>query len=151
MALGELMWSLDPAFVEEYCDEDKPIIRCQNLIHYNGSPVLAAGSISLASLALCNTVLSSSFLYQTEPVYKAPLWNRNPEWVVSVVVSIIFIAAYLAASLEKGTLLVLPWYFYLVFVAAPFICLSLSEMVKRAEQKQEKRAAMMRRLQFETR
>lgn len=145
------MWELDPTFVEEYCDEGKPIIRCPNLMYYNGLPVLAAGSISLASLALCNTVLSASFLYRTEPVYKEPPWNRNPEWVGSVVVSLICIAAYLAASLERGTLSVLSWYFYLLFVAAPFICLSLSEMVKRAEQKHEKRAAMMRRLQFETR
>jgi magnesium-transporting ATPase (P-type) len=160
VALGELLWALDPTFVEEHCllddytKERTPlaaIIRCQDLEQYSGISTIAAGSISLASLALCNTVLSASFVFRTESIRNEPPWKQNHQWVGSVVISVVLISVYLLGTLEREAMLVLPWYFYVMFVLCPFICLGISEMVKQSDAKQERRAAMMRRLQFETR
>jgi hypothetical protein len=158
-ALGELLWAFDSAFVEENCAVDyrtykKPplssIVRCQELKHYSGPATTAAGTLALASLALCTCVVSASFVFRTEPISQYP-WRHNKHWFGSLLLSIILITAYLVLALESDTVTVLPWYFFVVIIIAPFICLWLSEMVKKADQKQEKRAAMMRRLQFETR
>jgi magnesium-transporting ATPase (P-type) len=160
VALGELMFKFDPTFVEEHCainahaNDRAPlasIIRCQDLEHYYGPPVIASGTLALASLALSSTILSASFVFRTEPIRSEAPWTNNRQWVGSVVFSIILVAVYLVGTLERDTMLALPWYFYMMFALAPFICLAFSEMVKKADQKQEKRAMMMRRLQFETR
>lgn len=159
-ALGELLWAFDPVFIEEYCLPNghnkvraplTSIIRCQELKQYSGPATISAGTISLASLALCNTLLSSSFVFMTESIWNEPPWKKNRQWVGSIIMAIILIAVYLVGTLERGTMLALPWYFYVLFVTAPFICIILSEAVKRSDAKQYKRAAMMRRLQFETR
>jgi hypothetical protein len=68
-----------------------------------------------------------------------------------LVLSFIFIAIFLGSVLAEGSMTALSWYFYLLFLGTPFICLCFCEMVKKMDHKQEKRAAMMRRLQFETR
>jgi len=102
-------------------------------------------------LALCNTVLSASFVFRTESIRNEPPWKQNHQWVGSVVISVVLISVYLLGTLEREAMLVLPWYFYVMFVLCPFICLGISEMVKQSDAKQERRAAMMRRLQFETR
>jgi magnesium-transporting ATPase (P-type) len=160
VALGELVWALDPTFVEEHCllngynRERTPlaaIIRCQELEQYSGMSIIAAGSISLASLALCNAVLSASFVFRTESIWSEPPWKQNHQWVGSVAMSVILVSVYLLGTLERGTMLMLPWYFYVMFALSPFLCLGISEMVKQADAKQDKRAVMMRRLQFETR
>jgi len=160
VALGELMWGLDQKFVEEHCSFDNhtmgrpslgSIIRCKDLKSYSGPPIIAAGILALSSLALCTTILSASFVFRTEPIFSEVPWRQNCQWAISVVISIILIFCYLMGTLERGTMLVLPGYFYVMFVIAPFVSIALSEMVKHADQKQEKRAVMMRRLQFETR
>jgi len=160
IALGELMLAFDSPFLEENCSlnvysREKPpllsIIRCQGLKHYSGPSTIAAGTIALASLATCTCVVSASFVFRTEPIWNEPPWKRNHQWLASFTLSIILIAAYLAVALERGSVLVMPWYFFVLLVLGPFICLWLSELVKKADQKLEKRAVMMRRLQFETR
>ena len=160
VAFGELMWAFDSSFIEDHChagelNSERPpfaaIIRCQDLKHYYGPSTIAAGTIAFTSLALCTIVLSASFLLRTESILSEAPWSKNRHWVGSIFLSIALIAAYLAATLERGTMSALSWYFYVLFVLAPFICLFMSEIMKKADQKQEKRAAMMRRLQFETR
>lgn len=164
IVLGELMWAFDAPFVEEYClatdnmaqiVSAKPswtsIIRCEALRDYSGPAKVSAGAITLASLAICTCVVSASFVFRTEPLFREPPWKRNHLWVGSMLLSFVLIAVYLAATLERGSMTSLPWYFHLLFVLTPFICLWLSEVVKKADQKHEKRVAMMRRLQFETR
>ena len=160
VALGELMWSFDSSFIIDHCypgelTMERPplgaIIHCQDLKHYYGPPTIAAGTIAFTSLALCTIFLSASFLLRTESIFSDVPWLKNRQWVGSILFSIILIVAYLAATLERGTMSALSWYFYVLFALAPFICLFMSEIVKKADQKQEKRAAMMRRLQFETR
>ena len=57
----------------------------------------------------------------------------------------------LALSLEDGSIAALSWFFYALFLSSPLVCLYLCETIKESDQKIDKRAAMMRRLQFETR
>lgn len=160
IALGELMWAYDSPFLEENCSvnvdsrEMPPllsILRCQGLKHYSGPSTIAASAIALASHAICTCVVSASFVFRTEPIRSEPPWKRNHQWTGSFALSVILIAAYLAATLERGSVIVMPWYFFVLLVSGPFVCLWLSELVKKADQKLEKRAVMMRRLQFETR
>ena len=163
IALGELMWEFDSPFVAEYClthsnaevGLSKPpiaaILRCEALRNYSGPAKVSAGTIMLASLAICTCVSSASFVFRTEPIRSEPPWKRNRLWVGSLIVSFILIAFYLGIILEKGSMTALPVYFYILFLVTPFLCLFLSEAVKTMNQKDEKRAVMMRRLQFETR
>lgn len=161
VALGELMWKFDSQFVENFCLQDeavvtqKPpissIIRCEALRYYSGPATESAALIMLASLALCTCITSASFVFRTASIYSEPPWKRNHVWMGTLVLSFIFIAIYLGSVLAEGSMTALSWYFYVLFLGTPFICLCFSEMVKKMDQKHEKRAAMMRRLQFETR
>merc|ERR1712194_373127 len=78
-------------------------------------------------------------------------WKQNHLWLLTLLLAIFLIAVYLMLVLEEGSVSALSWYFYLLFITAPFGCLYLSEIVKKLDQKHEKRGIMMRRLQFETR
>jgi hypothetical protein len=54
-------------------------------------------------------------------------------------------------TVEEGTGVALPWYFYVLYVLFPFVCLVVNEYVKPMEAKHAVRAEKLRRLQFETR
>jgi len=161
IVLGELMWAFDPQFVENNCLADdaeipqKPpistIIRCDAMQDYSGPATESAGTITLASLAICTCLASASFAFSTESIRSEPPWRRNQVWVGTLVSSFILIIVYLSVALAKGSMTSLSWYFYLYFVITPFISLWFSEQVKKMDTKREKRAVMMRRLQFETR
>ena len=164
IVLGDLMWTFDQPFVEEFCVQsldghnigtNKPpissIIRCGALRDYSGPATESAGAIALAALAMSTCVMSTSYVFRTESICLEPPWKRNHLWVFTLALSFILIALYLMVVLEPGSMSALSWYFYLLFVMAPFGCLYLCEMVKMIDQKQEKREMMMRRLQFETR
>ena len=162
--LPSIMWEFDSTFVIENClssanvhdvEFRKPpmasILRCEALRNYSGPAKECAGTIMLASLAICTCVASASFVFRLEPIRSEPPWKRNRLWVVSLIISFVLIAIYLSSVLEKGSMAALPAYFHVLFSVTPFVCLLLSEVAKNIEQKHEKRAAMMRRLQFETR
>jgi len=162
VALGELMWEFDPAFVEDFClpreegSEVKgplvaSIIRCEAMRDYSGPAKDSAGTIMLAALALCTCVSSASYVYRIESIRTEPPWKQNHLWLGTLISSFVLIAIYMSLVLEDGSMTALPWYFYLLFLGSPCICLFICEHVKKIDKKQEKRAVMMRRLQFETR
>lgn len=164
IALGELMWHFDPAFVEEFClrtsdaswesTHNAPvasIIRCEALRDYSGVAKDSAGTITLAALAICTCLASASYLFHTESIRSEPPWERCRLWLGTLLLAFVLIAIYLASVLEGGSMTALPWYFYVLLVLSPFICLYFCELVKKMDQRHEKRASMMRRLQFETR
>ncbi|KAL7537913.1 hypothetical protein ACHAXR_009079 [Thalassiosira sp. AJA248-18] len=150
IALGDLLWHFDSPFVEEHCLQS-PIIRCQALRDYSGPARESAGTISLAALALCTCVSSASYVFRTEAIRSEPPWKRNHLWLGTLSLSFLLIAVYMALVLEKGSMAALSWYFYILFLVAPFVCLYFCEVIKKIDQRHEKRAVMMRRLQFETR
>lgn len=163
IALCQLMLEFERAFLEEHCldfsdiesNEYNPpmvkIIRCEALRNYSCPAKISAGLISLASLAICTCFSSASFVFRTESIRSEPPWKRNHLWVLALFLSFISIAVYLGISVEKGSMVALPSNFYALFLASPCLCLFLSELVKKIDHKHEKRAVMMRRLQFETR
>jgi len=127
------------------------VARCDAVRQYSGPAKTWAGSIMLAELALCMITSSASFLSRTELMRKKNPWKANRIWAYSFVVSLALIVPYLAATLSRGVLGALPWYFYVVALLLPLLCLLACELVKRDDQKQEYRAEKLRRLQFETR
>mmetsp|Transcript_31329 Transcript_31329/g.65513 ORF Transcript_31329/g.65513 Transcript_31329/m.65513 type:complete len:1636 (-) Transcript_31329:697-5604(-) len=163
VAFCQLMWEFESPFLEEHCldfsgnesmGNNPPmvkIIRCDALRNYSGPAKISAGMISLASLAICTCFSSASFVFRTESIRSEPPWKRNHLWVLALFLSLISIAVYLGVSVEKGSMVALPLNFYALFLASPFLCLFLNELVKKIDHKHEKRAVMMRRLQFETR
>lgn len=155
IALVELMWEFDTPFLEEYClnsiNARASILRCEALRDYSGPATESAGIIMLAALALCSCVSSVSYVFRTESIRLEPPWQRNGLWLVTLMLSFVLITIYMGLVLERGSMAALPWYFYILFLLSPFLCLGVCEVVKKKDQRLEKRAAMMRRLQFETR
>ena len=155
IALRELLWEFDAPFLEENClkalNAHASILRCEALRDYSGPATESAGTIMLATLALCTSVNSASYVFRTESILSEPPWKRNKLWLVSLVLSFVLIASYMGMVLERGSMAALPWYFYVLFLLSPFFCLGVCELVKKKDQRLDKRAAMMRRLQFETR
>lgn len=163
ICLGELMWEFDSQFVLDHCldsldpDEVKlrvattSIIRCEALRDYSGPAKAAAGSVTLAALAICTCMTSASYVFRTESIHSEPPWKRNHLWLGTLALSFVFISLYLFLVLEEGSMAALSWFFYVLFLLAPLTCLYLCETIKKRDQKIDKRAAMMRRLQFETR
>ncbi|KAL7547846.1 hypothetical protein ACHAWF_011118 [Thalassiosira exigua] len=164
VSLGELMWHFDPMFVGDFClpsiaeagaSLSKPplasIIRCKAMRDYSGPATESAGTITLAALAICTCTASASYVFRTESISAEPPWKRCAPWTGALLLSFTLIASYMAVVLETGSMTALPWYFFLIFLLAPFFCLYTCELVKKMDQRHEKRAVMMRRLQFETR
>jgi hypothetical protein len=163
VVLGELMWEFDSQFVLDHCldsldpDEVKrrvattSIIRCEALRDYSGPARDAAGSVTLAALAICTCMSSASYIFRTESVRSEPPWKRNHLWLGTLALSFVLVSLYLSLTLEEGSMKALSWFFYVLFLLAPFTCLYFCETIKKRDQKLDKRAAMMRRLQFETR
>ena len=168
IVLGELMWEFDPQFVLDNCldsadvtaDAEEQvkfrqattsIIRCSALRNYSGPATDAAGIIMLSSLVICTIMSSASYIFRNELITSEPPWKRNHLWFGTVLLSLTLVILYMAVVLERGTMSGLSWLTYVLFVLFPFLCLYCCETMKKREQKIEKRAAKMRRLQFETR
>lgn len=154
MAIGCLMIELEHEFmVNEDCSTDKWLlaIRCQALNRYSGAVLVSSGRLMLAELALCIIVLSSSFVFRLTHLRTVRPWKMNIIWIVTIIISTGLVFIYLIITLDPETLAALPWYFYLLALSFPFICAALSEKVKTQDMRHEKRADMLRRLQFETR
>ena len=160
IAFGELMISLEGKVLQEKCsmtvddiDQNRwtSVIRCEELKGYSGVARTSSGSLMLAELVLCIIISSASFVHATSSFVRVPVWSRNRSWIFFSILGIILVAVYLSAALEKGSFSALPWYFFFLAVAIPFLCLLGNEMIKRSERKHIDRAAKLRRLQFETR
>ena len=157
------MWEFDSQFVLDHCldsldpDEVKlrvattSIIRCEALRDYSGPAIAAAGSVTLAALAICTCMTSASYVFRTESIHSEPPWKQNHLWLGTLALSFVLVSLYLFLVLEEGSMAALSWFFYVLFLLAPLTCLYLCETIKKRDQKLDKRAAMMRRLQFETR
>jgi len=154
IAMGCLMMELEPDFLtHEDCPTDRwfLVVRCEALQTYSGTVLVSSGRLMLAELALCIIVLSSTFVFRLTHLRAIRPWKMNFIWIVTTVVSTGLVLIYLIVTLDRRTLAALPWYFYILALCFPFICAALSEMVKKQDMRHEKRADMLRRLQFETR
>lgn len=127
------------------------VARCDAVRQYSGPVKTWSGSLMLAEFALCIVMSSASFLSRTEIMRAKNPSTANRVWGYCIVVSLVLIILYLIATLEKGVLRALPWFFYIVALVMPPLCLLTCELVKRGDRKQEYRAEKLRRLQFETR
>jgi magnesium-transporting ATPase (P-type) len=160
LAFGQLMIKFEPELLQEECSmsandiEEKrwtSVIRCESLKTYSGEARTSAGALILAELVLCVIIGSASFVYATASVVEMPPWSRNHCWALMSLLSIVFVAVYLAVTLENGSFSALSWYFFVLAAIIPFLCLLGNELVKQSERKHIERAAKLRRLQFETR
>lgn len=168
IVLGELMWEFDPQFVLGNClfvttdvtadavnvkfrQATTSVIRCSALQNYLGPATDSAGVIMLASLVICTIISSASYIFRNELITSEPPWKRNHIWFGTVLLSLTLVIMYMILVLETGTMSCLSWLTYVLFILFPLICLYCCEIMKKREQKIERRAAKMRRLQFETR
>ena len=162
IALGGLMWEFDPEFVVENCLSStsfdavtrkplSPVIRCEELRNYRGPATESASVIMLASLTLCTCISSASLMFRTEQMTSEPPWKRNHLWIGAVISSLILLTIYMSSVMAEGSFTSLPWYFFLLFLLTPFMCLFINEkMLKKSDRLIDRRNEMMRRLQFET-
>jgi len=160
ISFGELVLHFEPLLLETECSMPRnqqasenwtAVIRCDALRNYSGDARTSAGSLMLADFALCVIVSSVGFVFKTNPLKSDRPWEQNHAWAWGTIVSIILIPCYLSATLAGGVLSALPWYYYILALLAPLICLAIGELVKQKDLWHENRAVMMRRLQFETR
>ena len=154
IAFGALVLDFEPDLVEEQCpgaDGWVDIVRCEGLSEYSGPAKSSAGSLVFSQFALCSFVSSAGFVNRCLPIMEGKPWDGNSCWMTCNFVVIGLLAFYLGLATENGTAAALPWYYYLIAVVTPFLCLAMVEVCKRPEIKQETRAEKLRRLQFETR
>jgi hypothetical protein len=157
IAFGEFMIQFEPALVSATCSPNlqqgdwASVVRCAGLSSYSGDARNLASSLALAEFIICIIVASAAFVHRTLPLYEEPPWRRNRIWVYSAIVGVLITVGFLLATLEKGSLSLLPWYFYFLACVMPFTCLFLVELLKRSERTLLARSEKLRRLQFETR
>jgi len=157
IAFGELMLYFESEFVAAACGNGikqgdwVALVRCKGLRYYSGPALTDAGTLVIAVMMTCMIISSASFVHPTRSLVEEPPWNRNQPWLLSVCFCLVFVAIYLLVTLHRGTFSALPWYFFVLMVVMPFICLAANEAVKRNDRHHIKRAYMLRRLQFETR
>jgi hypothetical protein len=157
IVLGELMIKHEPGFVHTRCSETigpgdwAQIIRCDALKEYSGSARISAGNIVFAELVWCTVVASATFVHGTLPMKEYPPWKGNRVWVYSLFLGLVLVSIILAVDVERGSWSALPWYFYVLALVMPPVCVAWNEYLKRIDHKQERRAEKLRRLQFETR
>lgn len=154
IAFGSLVIELDPDFVVNECGFNTfswvNIIRCQSLKSYSGRAIMPSGVLMITYHALCLVGMSASFLLGSSPVLsKGTL--KNKVWIFATILIVAIVILYMSITLESGVMQILPWYFYLLSLVSPFICLAVCEIVKMKEMRFEERAIKMRRLHFETR
>lgn len=154
ISFGELVLEFEPDLVDEKCpgaDNWVKIVRCEGLRDYSGPAKSSAGSLVFSQFAFCIFVSSAGFVNRCLPILEGKPWHSNTCWLICNFAVIGLLALYVGLATEDGTATALPWYYYLIAVVSPFLCLIVVEICKRPEIKQEKRAEKLRRLQFETR
>lgn len=156
IAYGELMIEFEPELIQTECavsigpGDWAKIVRCEALKHYSGAARTSAGLFAFAELVLCTIVASATYVHGTTPILELPPWSGNSVWLYSAILGLLLVTAILLAA-EKGSFSALPWYFYLLAVLMPPICVAWNEFLKRTDRRHELRAGKLRRLQFETR
>ena len=156
IAYGELIIYFDPDFVETQCSGSFDqgdwalLLRCDALKEYSGVARTSAGSFVFAELILCTIVASCTYVHGTIPIRELPPWRGNRVWAYSVILGLLIVAAILLAT-DEGSFSALPWYFYVLALVMPPICIAWNEFLKQVDRKHEMRAEKLRRLQFETR
>ena len=154
IAFGELVLDFEPQLVDEKCpgaDSWVHVVRCEGLRDYSGPAKTSAGALVFSQFALCIFISSAGFVNRYLTILECNPRDSNACWLISNVVVIGMLVLYVGLVTEEGTAAALPWYYYLMAVVTPFMCLAVVEGCKRSEIKQEKRAEKLRRLQFETR
>eukprot|EP00934_Nitzschia_sp_Nitz4_P002222 Nitzschia sp. Nitz4//scaffold4_size323378//53271//57502//NITZ4_000626-RA/size323378-processed-gene-0.176-mRNA-1//-1//CDS//3329553297//2222//frame0 len=155
IALGNLLIHLEPEFVEAYCPAEAgswtSIIRCEDVRDYVGPAKNSAVVLSLGGFLLGLIVVSAGFVHRTLPLRDEQPWKRNFMWLSASSLSLIIAFIYIGVATAEGALGALPWYFYIIALICPFLCLGWVEYVKRIERSVLDRAEKLRRLQFETR
>lgn len=154
LVFGELVLQFEPGLVATKCRGAHnwvDVVRCDGLQDYYGSAKTSAGSLVFAQFALCVLVASSGFVHRFQSLKEQMPWKRNTTWLCSVLISLSLLIVYVAFTTDRGTAAALPWYYFLIASAMPFLCLFWVELCKLPETKQERRAEKLRRLQFETR
>ena len=156
IAYGEFMIKFEPELVQTLCSGSisagdwAKLVRCEALKDYSGVARTSAGSFAFAELILCTIVASATYVHGTIPVLELPPWRGNRVWAYSVLLGLLVLVAILLAT-EEGSFSALPWYFYVLALLIPPICLAWNELWKRTDRRHELRAEKLRRLQFETR
>jgi amino acid transporter len=106
-------------------------------------------------MALCSIVASAGFVFRTRSLREEPPWWRNSIWLMSCVISLLLTVLYMLLSIggaaSTQVARALPYYFYILSLLLPPFWLFVGEMIKKVDRRHEKRACMLRRLQFETR
>lgn len=157
IAYGELMIKFEPEYVHAHCAVDvgtgdwAQIVRCSAMKEYSGVARTSAGAFVLAELILCTLIVSATFVHGTIPLQELPPWTGNTLWAYCLTLGLGLLAIILSATVERGSFSALPWYYYVVALVMPAMCVAWNEYLKRIDRKHELRAEKLRRLQFETR
>jgi hypothetical protein len=157
IAFGEFLIHYDEDLVISACSPASQklswnsVVRCRELHGYFGVSREYASALALSELLFCIIIPSATFIHRTLPLSEDPPWRKNHLWVGAVFVALLITIVFLASSLEKDSLGLLPWYFHLLAAVMPFLCVAWNEIVKRSERILLDRAEKLRRLQFETR
>lgn len=163
ISLGQMLLVLEPNYLEVNCPEINltgaswsHVIRCPSLKFYSGTARTWSGSLMLGQMTLCLIVASAGFVFRTRSLREEPPWSRNAIWLLSCVVSLALTVFYMLLSIGGGAATAqvaraLPYYYYILSVLFPLVWLFVGEIIKKVDRRHEKRACMLRRLQFETR
>ena len=154
IAFGELVIHLEPELVETSCqgaDRWFTVIRCEALREYSGPARISSGITVFAVFTMSSIVASASYVSRFAPIQEQLPWERNLAWLVAVIVAALITVIAAALATENGTAAALPWYFYIISISIPGLCIVWNEYCKAKEAKREIRAEKLRRLQFETR
>jgi magnesium-transporting ATPase (P-type) len=154
IAFGELVLHFDPDLVSSGCPGATSwvdVVRCDALKDYSGVARTSSGVLVLAEFVFCTIIASAAFVQRFNSSWEHPPWRGNRAWVWAVISVATLTCIYAGLGVEKGTGGALPWYWYLLAVTMPWICLVWNESFKPAEAKPVRRSEKLRRLQFETR
>jgi magnesium-transporting ATPase (P-type) len=154
IAFGELVLHFDPDLVSSGCPGATSwvdVVRCDALKDYSGVARTSSGVLVLAEFVFCTIIASAAFVQRFNSSWEHPPWRGNRAWVWAVISLATLTCIYAGLGVEKGTGGALPWYWYLLAVTMPWICLVWNESFKPAEAKPVRRSEKLRRLQFETR
>ena len=150
---GELFLSFEPSLAEACASNNSwfSILKCGKIDTYTGPARSIASALMLSELALCSIVLSPGFIAKSKPLRFDGRFSKNRLWLYSTFLSLALIIIYIIVCSNQETREILSWYSFFIMMAWPFLCLGFSEFLKKYEEKDEARADMLRRLQFETR
>ena len=149
IAFGELIANLEPEIATEHCNGSThwtSLVRCEYLKGYSGPARTSASALIFSELVLCVVISSASFLHKTKTIWQEPPWRRNSSWCFSLICSILIVFCFLAVSVDADAPGALPWYFFVIGLVSPFLCIMVNETRKVQNRKHVKRAVVLRRL-----